>query len=269
MTPYTATKRCVTFWTLLALCLLLLALGGCSKSGPEAAEAAPDAPYAYDDGDFYYDDDDDYLDDTVVQVIADPIEPWNRFWFTFNDYTYEYALRPLHKGYSMVVPKFARTGISNFFHNLGAPVRIVNNLLQGKGRVAGAELSSFLLNSTAGLGGLMDVTKKERQAVVKDDEDGGQTLGVWGLGEGFYIVWPLLGPSNARDSLGMGMDYFASPSTYIIDEWEITLGARAFAVFNEFDEILSTYDTMKDMAVEPYTSVRDAFTQFRRSRIDK
>jgi phospholipid-binding lipoprotein MlaA len=248
----------------------LLAVAGCSaKSGPDAAGAQPDPLYAdADDGD-YYADDDDYLDGTIAQVIADPIEPWNRFWFTFNDYTYEYVLRPLHRGYSIVVPAFARTGISNFFHNLGAPVRMVNNLLQGKGRAAGAELSSFLLNSTAGLGGLVDVTRKERLAVIKDDEDGGQTLGVWGLGEGFYIVWPLLGPSNARDALGMGLDHFISPNTYLIESWEISLGAHAFAVFNEFDEILSAYDTMKGMAVEPYTAIRDAYTQLRRSRIDK
>jgi phospholipid-binding lipoprotein MlaA len=216
------------------------------------------------------DDDDIYLEATETQqIIADPLEPWNRFWFSFNDISYNYVLHPLNTGYIALMPQAARSGIKNFFHNLGAPVRMLHNLLQGKGQAAGVEFSSFVLNSIAGLGGLFDIASSHKKVVEVSDEDGGQTLGVWGMGEGFYIVWPLLGPSNVRDSLGLGMDYFTDPKTYILDSWEISLGLAAVKIFNSFDELLDTYDTMKGMSVEPYSSLRDAYTQYRRAQIAK
>jgi phospholipid-binding lipoprotein MlaA len=251
----------------LALILLLLAVAvcccGCSTQNAESGYTAGGALPSLDD-------DDIYLEATETQqIVADPLEPWNRFWFNFNDITYNYVLHPLNTGYIAIMPQAARSGIKNFFHNLGAPVRVLNNLLQGKGLAAGVEFSSFVLNSVAGLGGLFDIASSHKKVVEVNDEDGGQTLGVWGMGEGFYIVWPLLGPNNARDSLGLVMDYFADPKTYIIDSWEISLGLTAFKVFNSFDELLDTYDTMKGMSVEPYSSLRDAYTQYRRAQIAK
>lgn len=264
----------------LLLLLMSAALYGCGSQSVESSltdASSLDSPGGSSTGSSYssstvpsLDDDDEYLDATGAhQIIADPIEPWNRFWFKFNDVTYENVLSPLHKGYSFITPKPVRTGISNFFHNLKAPIRIVNCLFQGKGMEAGVEFSSFVLNSTAGIGGLFDVAKSHKKVVEPTGEDGGQTLGVWGMGEGLYIVWPLLGPSNARDTLGMGMDYFMDPLTYAIDDWEIGLGVSAFRTFNDFDQLLDTYDTMKGMSVEPYTSVRDAYTQYRRAQIAK
>ena len=244
----------------------LLGLSGCSSGSADSGFSNS----GYSDGSVpSLDDDDEYLEATGAhQIIADPIEPWNRFWFHFNDTAYEF-LRPLHKGYVFITPQPVRSGIGNFFHNLGAPVRFVNCLLQGKGMEAGVELSSFVFNSTAGIGGLFNPAKNLKKKAEPTGEDGGQTLGVWGLGEGMYIVWPLLGPSNVRDTLGMGLDYFANPTTYIIDSWEVSLGMRALDTFNSLDELLDTYDSMKGMSVEPYTSLRDAFTQFRRAQIAK
>lgn len=212
-------------------------------------------------------DDDDYLE-AVGQIIPDPLEGWNRAMFKFNDVFIEYAARPAYTGYAYVTPSFMRTGIKNFFHNVAFPVRFVNNILQGRGRAAGVEMSRFVLNSTAGLGGLIDVAGHHKPVVPVEDEDMGQTFGVWGLGEGFYIVWPLLGPSTVRDSFGMGGDYFLSPLSYI-HPWELGLGVRAVNVFNDLDDVLDLYDDLKRAAIEPYSSVRDAYVQYRRAKVNK
>ena len=248
--------------------LFFLLLASCAQNAAVDAAGRSDGAYPS------LDEDDEYLEAAGAhKLVPDPLEPWNRFWFSFNDYAYEYVFRPLHKGYALIVPQPVRRGIGNFFYNLRAPVRVVNNLLQGKGKAAGAEFSSFLVNSTVGFGGFFDVVKKEREAVVKDNEDAGQTLGVWGMGEGFYIVWPLLGPSNVRDSLGMGIDFFLGGTYYlkrgILNSWEQEFALAAFRVFNDFDRLLDAYDSMKGMSVEPYSSLRDAYTQHRRLLISR
>ena len=107
-----------------------------------------------------------------------------------------------------MVPEFARAGVKNFFHNLKAPIRILSNLLQGKGMAAGVEASRFVMNTAFGFGGLMNPAKNSKPIVETDDEDLGQTLGTWGMGEGFYIVWPILGPSTVRDTVGFVGDSF-------------------------------------------------------------
>ncbi|MDR2892279.1 MAG: VacJ family lipoprotein [Deltaproteobacteria bacterium] len=263
------------------LCALLLcgglALSGCaSGSGSNAAagngvgSAFSDSGYA--DGSIpSLDEDDEYLEATGAhQIIADPIEPWNRFWFSFNEGAYDYVLRPLNTGYMFITPQPVRTGIGNFFHNLKAPARIINCLLQGKGMEAGVEFSCFVFNSTAGLGGIFNPAKNLKKRVEPTgNEDGGQTLGVWGMGEGMYVVWPLLGPSNVRDTLGYGVSYLTNPVNYMVDSFDISLGIWALDTFNSLDGILDAYDEMRGMSVEPYTSVRDAYTQFRRAQIAK
>lgn len=271
----------------LCLCAALtvfLASAGCGASRPAPAEASAEVPSqesynaepspaagpsSASSGVPSLDDDDEYLDSTGFdQVIADPLEPWNRFWFGFNDVVIEYVGRPVYKGYAFVTPSFMRQGVSNFFNNLAFPVRFVNCLLQGKGTEAGVEFSSFIMNTMAGVG-FFDVASHYEKAAYPDDEDSGQTLGVWGMGEGVYLVWPLLGPSNVRDTLGMGMDYFMRPGTYLIDDFWVGAGVTAFSVINDFDKTLDAYDTMKGMAVEPYTAIRDGWTQFRRAKIAK
>ena len=213
------------------------------------------------------DEDDDYLE-SHGHVVADPLEPWNRAVFKFNDAVLDYVARPAYKGYAYVTPKFMRTGIKNFFHNLSFPVRFVNNLLQGKGKAAGVEMSRFVLNTTGGLGGFFDVAKGKETIVPVEDEDMGQTFGVWGVGEGFYIVWPLLGPSSARDSVGRVGDYFLEPLNYVQPS-ELSLGLSAAKTFNELDDVLDLYDDLKRAAIEPYSSVRDAYVQYRRAKIAK
>lgn len=211
--------------------------------------------------------DEDYLE-AVGPVVPDPFEGWNRAVHSFNDGFIEYAARPAYDAYSFVTPSFFRTGVKNFFHNLAFPIRFTNNLLQGKGRAAGVEMSRFILNSTAGIGGLINVAENHKTIVPVDDEDFGQTLGVWGLGEGFYIVWPLLGPSTARDSVGMVGDYFLDPVTYVVPH-KFDIGISAFRAFNELDGILDQYDAVNQLAVEPYSSFRNAYIQHRRAKVER
>jgi phospholipid-binding lipoprotein MlaA len=213
------------------------------------------------------DEDDAYLDE-VATVVPDPMEHWNRAMFRFNDVLMENVARPAYKGYAYVTPEFMRTGIKNFFHNLGFPARFVNNLLQGRGRAAGVEMSRFILNSTAGIGGLIDVAKHHKPVVPVEDEDLGQTFGAWGVKEGFYIVWPVLGPSSARDTVGRVGDTFLDTVSYV-QPWWVALSIDAGKTFNELDDILDLYDDLKRVAVEPYSSMRDAYVQYRRAKIAK
>jgi len=213
------------------------------------------------------DDDDDFLD-FVARIIPDPLEGWNRAMFSFNDAVIEHVARPVYRGYETITPSFMRTGIKNFYHNLTFPVRFTNNLLQGRGKAAGVEMSRFVLNTTAGLGGLFNVAQHHEPIVPVEDQDFGLTLGVWGIGEGFYIVWPLFGPSTVRDSVGRVGDYFLHPLTYV-HPWELGLSAKAVATFNDLDEVLDLYDQLKRTAIEPYSSVRDAYVQYRRAKLSR
>ncbi len=215
------------------------------------------------------DEDDEFLESPeLTRTIADPLEPWNRFWHNVNDLGITYVATPVRDGYVMIVPKPLREGVGNFFHNLLFPVRFVNNILQGKPKVAAAELGSFLLDSTFGFAGLVNVSHQLRADYIPDDEDTGQTLGVWGIGEGIYLVWPLLGPSNLRDSIGMVGDTFLDPLTYL-EPFELSLALSTVRTVNNLDATITTYENMKKIAVEPYSAVRDGFTQYRRAKIAK
>ena len=210
---------------------------------------------------------DDY-DSTPTQSIADPLEPWNRFWFRFNDIFYLHIARPVYQGYTYVMPNEFQAGIRNFFFNILFPMRFVNALLQGKPEAAGVEFGRFLVNSTVGLGGFIDAAKG-RKAVVQVDPDGedlGQTFGVWGIGPGFYIVWPFLGPKNLRDSVGMVGDWAADP-TFYIQPWYASWGAVIGLRFNNLGEVLPTYENIKDVAVDPYIAMREAYSSYRQIQI--
>ncbi|RMG67106.1 MAG: VacJ family lipoprotein, partial [Nitrospirae bacterium] len=134
-------------------------------------------------------------------TIADPLEPWNRLMFRFNDRLYFWVLKPVAQGYSYILPQDVRVAIGNFFRNLLMPVRVVNCLLQGKLKGAGNELLRFAVNTTLGVYGFDDVAKREFN-LNPYEEDLGQSLGHYGIGNGFYIVWPVLGPSTLRDTVG-------------------------------------------------------------------
>lgn len=211
---------------------------------------------------------DDY--DIPQATISDPLEPWNRFWFKFNDIFYLYVARPLYTGYEFLTPSELRTGLKNFLSNLLFPVRFVNCLLQGKPMQAGVEFSRFILNTTAGFGGLIDVAKGAKAIVPVDPsgEDFGQTLGVWGIGQGFYVVWPLIGPSSARDSVGLGADVFLDP-VYYLQPWSTAFIVSGTLRFNSIGDILTLYEDMNKSAVDPYVAMREAYAAYRQLRLSQ
>ncbi len=133
--------------------------------------------------------------------IADPLEPFNRAMFHFNDKLYFWVLKPVAQGYNKVVPEPARVGVKNFFSNLGFPARFVSCLLRADFKGAATQLGRFLVNTVWGVGGFLDPSSSEQLNIPKQDADLGQTLGIYGVGQGFYIVWPFLGPYSARDSI--------------------------------------------------------------------
>ena len=210
---------------------------------------------------------DDY-DTAPRQAITDPLEPWNRFWFRFNDIFYLHIAKPCYTAYTYVMPDEFQSGISNFFRNILFPMRFVNSLLQGKPQAAGAEFGRFLINTTVGFGGFINVTKDRKTVVPLDTvgEDFGQTLGVWGVGQGFYVVWPFLGPSSARDSVGMVADWTLDP-TFYITPWLASAGVVGGLRFNELGHVLPLYEDVKDISVDPYIAMREAYITFRQNRI--
>jgi phospholipid-binding lipoprotein MlaA len=201
------------------------------------------------------------------KAVPDPLEKWNRWVFTFNDRLYFWVMKPAAKGYNAVIPEVARTSVSNFFKNLTTPVRFVNSLFQGKIRSAGIELARFGINTTYGLAGLLDTAKK-RFDLELQEKDTGLTLGSYGIGEGIYIVWPFLGPSSLRDTIGTVGDGYLSPVDYI-NPLEDAIAVNAYEYFNDVSLHIGDYEDLKESAIDPYIAVRDSYIQHRRYLLNK
>lgn len=206
---------------------------------------------------------DDPFAEPEAVVIADPLETLNRGVFWVNDRLYIYLFKPVAKGLR-VVPEPVRTSTSNFFSNLGTPVRVVNTLLQLKIVDTLGELARFLVNSTLGIGGLFDPAAA--MGVPAVDEDFGQTLGSYGIGQGFYLVLPLFGPSSLRDGVGRVGDYFADPLNNALKQEELL----ALSVL-EKETALSldkdTYEGIRKNELDPYLFVRNAYAQRRAGQV--
>lgn len=197
--------------------------------------------------------------------IPDPLAPLNRLMFHFNDRLYFWILKPVAQTYRAVIPAPLRVGIQNFYNNLGAPIRIVNALLQGKGRLGADEFTRFVVNTGPGLLGILNAAQNipDLQAA---DEDLGQTLAVCGFGDGFYIVWPFLGPSTLRDSIGSLGDGFLNPLNYV-QPIEAALGMRIWRTVNDVSFRIGDYEALKDAALEPYAAFQNAYIQHRQKKI--
>jgi phospholipid-binding lipoprotein MlaA len=228
------------------------------------------------DGDSLDDWDDESLDDfdfmdeedeQPIARVADPLRGWNEAMFVFNDKAYFWVLKPVAQGYSKVMPKPARTGINNFFHNILMPVRFVNCILQGKGKAATGEFGRFMLNSTVGVLGFGDPAAKYPD-LNPDSEDLGQTFGRYGIGNGFYIVWPVLGPSTLRDSIGTVGDWYLDPITYL-DETLVRYSLRAGKQINATSLRIGEYEALREAAIDPYTAFRDFYIQYRQEKVVK
>lgn len=200
-------------------------------------------------------------------TIADPLEPFNRAMFQFNDKLYFWALKPVAQGYNKVVLEKGRVSVKNFFTNLAFPIRFVSCLLQADFSGAAAELGRFAVNTIWGVGGLLDPSSSQQLNLPKGDADLGQTLGIYGVGQGFYLVWPVLGPSSARDSVGLVGNYFLYPVSYI-PPWYASLGVRAYEEVNDTSLRIGDYEFLKEAAIDPYVALRDAYAQYRQKKVE-
>ena len=200
--------------------------------------------------------------------VNDPIEPVNRFIFGFNEFFYAILLRPISKLYN-VLPQPVREAVSNVLDNVSSPVVLANDVLQGEGKRALQTTGRFLINSTAGLAGLFDVA--EKMGIPEHDEDFGQTLGVWGVGEGFYLVLPLLGPSSPRDAVGkLVVDPFFDPLGLWLnntDRNEIAWGLVGARAIDEYAGLVDELEQIKKTSIDYYAAIRSMYRQKRESEI--
>jgi phospholipid-binding lipoprotein MlaA len=202
------------------------------------------------------------------QANKDPLEGINRGVYKFNDVTDKAVFKPVATAYKAVAPTPIRTGINNFFNNLGSITSVLNNLLQFKFANAFSEAGRFVINSTFGLAGFIDVAGMDKIAIHK--EDFGQTLGHWGVGSGAYLVLPFLGPSSIRDTTGLVFDSATTdPITYAHNIGEVRLHnqLRAVQFLDRRTELLDATDLVDEASLDPYAFMRDAYLQRRASQI--
>ncbi len=219
--------------------------------------------------DEYLDEEEDWMEEEELEKIADPIEPLNRVFFHFNDKLYFWLLEPVASGYAKVMPETGRISVRNFFNNLTTPIRLVNSILQFKFDSAGIELKRFGINTTMGMLGLFDPAKKNL-GIKMQEEDLGQTFGVWfNAGPGFYIVWPVLGPSSLRDTVGLVGDSFLDPVSYVNPWLYDRLAIQAGDKLNRVSLVLGDYEEIKMDALDPYAAFRDIYHQYREDKVDK
>ena len=264
---------------LILILIILMLIPGLSVAGNTADQAGKKVPSGSDqvsEGVTRPDTEHDEFEADIFQeeqvdqnnhaMVADPLEGFNRAVFVFNDKLYIYGLRPLTKGYARVVPTVARKGVKNFFNNLFFPIRFVNDLLQGKGEAASMEFSAFFVNTTLGFGGLNDFAQKH-VGIRLQDEDFGQTLGSYGIGNGFYLLLPVWGPSSLRDAVGRAGDWLINPINYA-EPWELCRGAWALEKVNWTSFHIGEYEAFKEASIDPYTALRNAYIQNRNALVN-
>ncbi|HVO85421.1 MAG TPA: VacJ family lipoprotein [Syntrophobacteria bacterium] len=210
----------------------------------------------------------DYVEEGEERAatVADPLEPFNRAMFHFNDKLYFWVLKPVAQGYKDVVPEGARISVRNFFSNVVFPIRFVNCVLQGNFNGAAIELSRFTVNTLLGLGGLFDPAASQEMKLVKQEADFGQTLGVYGVGQGIFLTWPVFGPSTPRDTAGLAGDWLVNPITYV-SPWYVPYVLKSYDRVNEVSLRIGDYEALKEAAIDPYLALRDAYLQYRQKKV--
>lgn len=191
---------------------------------------------------------------------TDPWQGFNRGIYKVNDSLDKAAIKPIAKTYRYITPQFMRTGISNFFSNLGTPWTMVNQLLQAKPKLMAQDTCRFVINTVVGLGGFIDVADKIN--LERHDEDFGQTLSIWGVPSGPYLVLPLLGPSTLRDTVGRVPDYLSRPTRNVELPWEADTTLTSLEIIQKRESLLHLDDTLSK-AYDPYGLVRDSWLQRR------
>lgn len=201
--------------------------------------------------------------------VSDPIEPVNRASFALNTFLDKILFNPLTKVYRTVVPEVGRTAVHNVLDNLKSPVYLANEVLQGDMKGAGKVVQRFAINTVVGVGGIVDVAAK--QGITTQPEDFGQTLAKWGVGSGPYIVWPILGPSTLRDSVGYVADIGMDPLYWyaVNGDHDAVNYTRAGLTFLDTKD--RYYDLMQDLYAnsgDPYASVKSVYSQRRKALVN-
>lgn len=194
----------------------------------------------------------------------DPLEGFNRQVFEFNEGLDRAVLKPLAQAYDKVLPQGVQDCIANGFSNLREPSNALNNLLQGKGAAAASDVCRFAVNTTVGLLGCFDVAS--RMGLEKHREDFGQTLGVWGVGNGPYLVLPLFGPSTLRDGAGLGVETVLDVNFWI-ENVRVRNSIFALRTVQARDELLQADDLISGAALDRYSFIRDGYLQRRQSLV--
>ncbi len=195
----------------------------------------------------------------------DPLEPLNRGIFKFNEVVDMVILKPVAKTYVFVVPEFGRDRVHHAVNNLGEPVNMVNGFIQGNPERGFTAMWRFILNSTLGVLGLFDFAGHNLD-LQHQEEDFGQSMGWYGIGSGPYIVLPLMGPSSLRDSVGRVVDAVSNPFNYS-DSDEFVYGRIAATVIDGRAQTLDLIDEIYDTSLDPYATIRSAYTQRRLAEI--
>ncbi len=194
----------------------------------------------------------------------DPLEPYNRAVYRFNDDFDKAFVRPLAKGYKTITPEVVNRGITNFFDNIDDVTSIVNNILQFKMSRAGSDVGRIFINSTVGVLGFLDVATNVGLPSYK--EDFGQTLGYWGIPTGAYFMLPIFGPSTLRDTVGFAGDLVTDPF-FSIQTGKIYWGFEALRIVDFRADRLGAGDILEDAALDPYVFLRDAYLQRRQNLV--
>lgn len=194
----------------------------------------------------------------------DPLEPINRGIYKFNDAVDKAVLKPVAQGYRAVLPQPVRTGVTNFFSNIEDVLIALNNLLQFKFQAAASDVARVAFNTTFGIAGIFDVATSF--GLEKHDEDFGQTLGYWGIGDGPFLMLPLLGPSNLRDTVGLAAYYQLDP-VLNLDHVPTRNTLSVLRFVNRRAQLLDAEKVLDEAALDPYTFLRDAYIQHRRSLV--
>jgi phospholipid-binding lipoprotein MlaA len=200
-----------------------------------------------------------------AQELADPIEPVNRAIFAFNNTLDRYALEPIARGYRAVTPQAVRRSVRNFLANLRSPIVFANDLLQGERDRAGTTLARFMINTTLGIGGLFDAAEVFGHS--RHSEDLGQTLGVWGVGPGPFLMLPLLGPSSVRDATGLVGDTLADPLNQCCIGFEERVARTASDVVSNREASIELIDDLRRNSIDVYATLRSAYAQRRATEI--
>ena len=219
--------------------------------------------------DNYSDYEDEFEDSYESEPVAiyDPLESFNRKCFKFNDKFYFWVLKPAASNYGYYVPEPIRLSIRNFFFNIETPIRAANSILQIKPYFCFSEISRFTINTTIGFLGFFDSASKLTN-LKPANEDFGQTMGKYKIGNGMYIVFPFLGPSSIRDFTGSFVDAFLDPISYI-DSFAIGAGIKSIDIINKTSLKIGEYESLKQAAFEPYDALKDGYVQMRNKMISE